>query len=174
MYEFDDQGGPLPLQEVGVSASGRIASGKLGLHYIAEVGNGRSHLSGRNPAQNGQDTNNGKSVNVGAFAQPSWLSGLQVGLSMYHDYLTFDNINHSELISTVHLVYVNSNYELLNEEMLVRHQGNSTGAPGVFHTPAFYTQLSRRFRSYRPYFRYEYINAVRMSLSTAIPKTVLW
>jgi hypothetical protein len=43
--------------------------------------------------------------------------------------------------------------------MLVRHVGSSTGAPGVFHTPAFYTQFSRRFRSYRPYFRYEYINA---------------
>lgn len=54
---------------------------------------------------------------------------------------------------------MNSNYELLNEGMLVRHLRSSTGAPGVFHTPAFYTQLSRKFRSYRPYFRYEYINA---------------
>ena len=43
--------------------------------------------------------------------------------------------------------------------MLVRHVNTSTGAPGIFHTPGFYTQFSRRFRSYRPYFRYEYINA---------------
>jgi len=54
---------------------------------------------------------------------------------------------------------VNSNYELLNEGMLVRHVRSSTGAPGVFHTPAFYSQVSRKFRTYRPYFRYEYINA---------------
>jgi hypothetical protein len=160
MYQFDDTGGPLPLQDVGISVSGLLPSGKLGLHYVLEAGNGRAHLIGSNPAQNNTDTNNGKSFNVAMFAQPGWIPGLQAGFSIYHDYLTFsDNINHPELISTVHLVYVNSNYELLNEGMLVRHLGSSTGVPGVFHTPAFYTQLSRRFRSYRPYFRYEYINA---------------
>jgi hypothetical protein len=45
MYEFDDKGGFLPLQEVGVTMSGRIPSRKLGLEYVAEVGNGRSHSS---------------------------------------------------------------------------------------------------------------------------------
>jgi hypothetical protein len=68
-------------------------------------------------------------------------------------------VNHSELISTVHAVYLNSKYEFLNEAMLVRHDGTSTGTPGVFHTPAFYTQFSRGFGQYRPYFRYQYINA---------------
>lgn len=158
MYEFDDRGGPLPLQEVGVSANGSIPSGKFGLHYIAEVGNGRSHLLGQNPAQNSQDTNNGKSFNVGAFAQLAWVPGLQLGFSVYHDKLTFsDNINHGELISTVHVVYLNSTYEWLNEGMLVRHGNSATGV--VANTSAFYSQFSRRFGSYRPYFRYEYINA---------------
>ncbi len=160
MYQFDDTGGPLPLQDVGVTASGLLPSGKLGLHYVVEMGNGRAHLIGSNPAQNNIDTNNGKSLNIAMFAQPGWIPGLQTGFSIYHDYLTFsDNINHPELISTIHIVYVNSNYELLNKGMLVRHVRSSTGAAGVFHTPAFYTQLSRKFRSYRPYFRYEYINA---------------
>jgi hypothetical protein len=160
MYAFDDNGGFLPLQEVGVTTSGIIPSGKLGLSYVAEVGNGRNHLLGGEPAQNAQDTNNGKSVNIALSAHPTWLNGVEMGFSIYHDYLTFsDNVNHSELISTVHFVYLNSTYEFLNEAMLVRHVGSSTGAPGVFHTPAFYTQFSRRFRSYRPYFRYEYINA---------------
>jgi hypothetical protein len=160
MYAFDDQGGFLPLQEVGITTSGLIPSGKLGLSYVAEVGNGRNHLLDGEPAQNAQDTNNGKSINFALSAHPAWLSGVDMGFSMYHDYLTFsDNVNHSELISTIHVVYLNSNYEFLNEAMLVRHVGSSTGAPGVFHTPAFYTQFSRRIRSYRPYFRYEYINA---------------
>src|SRR5437879_5086306 len=160
MYQFDDTGGPLPLQDVGISVSGLLPSGKLGLHYVLEAGNGRAHLIGSNPAQNNTDTNNGKSFNVAMFAQPGWIAGLQTGFSIYHDYLTFsDNINHPELICTVHLVYVNSNYELLNEGMLVRHTGSSTGVACVFHTLAVYTQLSRKFRSYRPYFRYEYINA---------------
>ncbi len=160
MYAFDDEGGFLPLQEVGATTGGRIPSGKLELNYVFEVGNGRDHLLGAEPAQNAHDINNGKSVNIALFARPDWMSGLQVGFSMYHDYITFaDSINHPELISTVHVIYVNSRYEFLNEAMLVRHRGSRTGAPGIFHTPAFYTQLSRRFGSYRPYFRYQYINA---------------
>jgi hypothetical protein len=43
--------------------------------------------------------------------------------------------------------------------MMVRHSRTEAGTPGIFHTPGFYTQLSRRVASYRPYFRYEYINA---------------
>ncbi len=160
MYAFDDQGGFLPLQEVGITTYGKIPSGKLGLNYVAEVGNGRDHLLGGEPAQNAQDSNNGKSVNVSIFARPTRVPDLQLGFTMYHDYLTFsDNINHSELITTAYATYVNSKYEFLNEAMLVRHVGTSTNAPGVFHTPAFYTQFSRAFGKYRPYFRYQYINA---------------
>src|SRR5580704_17184513 len=126
LYAFDDQGGFLPLQEVGVTVSGQIPSGNLGLNYVAEVGNGRAHLLGSDPAQNFQDTNNGKSVNFALFARPRGVPGLQAGFSIYHDYLTFsDNDNQSELISTVHLVYTNSNYEFLNEGLLVRHSGTN-------------------------------------------------
>lgn len=160
MYAFDDQGGFLPLQEVGVTINGQIPSGSLGLNYVAEIGNGRAHLSGLDPAQNFQDTNNGKSVNFALYSRPNWLTGLQTGFSIYHNYLTFsDNINHDELISTAYIVFTNSNYEFLNEAMLVRHTNTRSGAPGVFHTPGFYTQFSRRFGKYRPYFRYAYVNA---------------
>ncbi len=160
MYDFDDMQGFLPLQEVGITINGQIPSGSLGLNYVAEVGNGRSHLLGSEPAQNGQDTNNGKSVNIALFARPSWARDVQVGFSVYHDYLTFsDHVDHSELISTVYAVYRNTNYEILNEGLLVRHGTTSTGGPGVFHTPGFYSQISRRFGKYRPYFRYAYVNA---------------
>jgi hypothetical protein len=160
MYAFDDEGGFLPLQEVGLTVSGQIPSGSFGLNYVAEMGNGRAHLLGSDPAQNFRDTNNGKSFNLALHARPRGAPGLEVGFSIYHDKLTFsDSINHSELISTVYVVYENSKYEFLNEGMLVRHTGSMTGAPAVFHTPAFYTQFSRRFGKYRPYFRYSYVNA---------------
>jgi hypothetical protein len=160
MYAFDDRGGFLPLQEVGITISGQLPSGKLGLNYVVEVGNGRNHLLGFDPAQNTQDTNNGKSFNLALFARPNWVPGLQMGFSIYHDRLTFsDNINHDELISTVHIIYKNSNYEFLNEGLLVRHTGTKLGFRGTFHTPGFYTQISHRFGKYRPYFRYAYLNA---------------
>jgi hypothetical protein len=128
---------------------------------VAEVGNGSEHLFGADPAQNFRDDNNGKSINFAMYARPSWLPGLQTGVSVYHDHLTFlDNQNHNELITAVHVVYTNSNYEFLNEGLLVRHSpGSNSAPPTVFHTPGFYTQFSRRFGKYRPYFRYSYVNA---------------
>ncbi len=160
MYAFDDQGGFLPLQEVGATFSGHIPSGGLGLQYVAEMGNGRTHLLGAEPAQNTQDRNNGKSVNFALSAHPRMLPGLETGFSIYHDHLTFpNNIDHDELISTAWIVYNSLNYEFLNEAMVVRHDGSITGGPGVFHTPGFYTLFSRRFGKYRPYFRYQYLNA---------------
>jgi len=160
MYAFDDEGGSFPLQEIGVTTSGHLPSERLGLQYVAEIGNGRNHLLGSDPAQNHHDSNNGKSVNFALSSRPSAIPGLDVGFSIYHDYVTFeDNINHGEVISTVHVVYMNSTYEFLNEAALIRHSGASDGSPGTFHTPAFYTQISRKFGKYRPYFRYQYMNA---------------
>ena len=160
MYAFDDQGGFLPLQEVGITINGQIPSGKLGLNYVAEMGNGPATATTLEPAQNAQDSNNGKSFNLALFARPRWVPGLQTGFSIYHDNLTFpNNDDHSELISTVYVVYRDSNYEILNEGMLVRHGPPSIGTGGVFHTTGFYTQISRRFGTLRPYFRFAYINA---------------
>jgi len=42
---IEDRGGILPVHTVGASASGLIPSGHLGLHYVAEVGNGRASRS---------------------------------------------------------------------------------------------------------------------------------
>jgi len=160
MYAFDDQGGFLPLQEVGVTIDGQIPSGNLGLNYVAELSNGSQHLLGADPAQNFRDTNNGKASNFAVYARPRWLPGLETGVSVFHDHITYtDNHNYAEIISAVHLVYTNSNYEFLNEGLLVRHSGDNAAQPGVFHTPGFYTQFSRRFGKYRPYYRYSYVNA---------------
>ena len=157
MYAFDDQGGFLPLQEVGATASGKIPSRKLGLNYVAEIGNGRPHILDADPAQNRQDRNNGKSFNFLLSSRPEWVSGLEIGFSFYHDYLTFpDNDNHSETIPTAYVVYVNSTFEFLNEALLVTH--TSAGRPDT-HLVGFYSEASRKFGGYRPYFRYSYVNA---------------
>jgi hypothetical protein len=65
MYEFDDQGGFLPMQDLGVSINGEIPSGKLNLKYVFEVTNGRAYGANVEPAQNNVDLNNGKAVNFG-------------------------------------------------------------------------------------------------------------
>jgi hypothetical protein len=156
MYAFDDSGGVLPMQEVGVTVTGKIPSGKMGLNYVVEVGNGRAWGPGQQPAQNNQDGNNSKSINGGLFIRPEKISGLQIGFSLRHDNLTVPGPNIAETIATVHAVYIDTKYEILNEGLLVRH-AELTGP--VFNTAAFYSQISRAFGNWRPYLRYQYFNA---------------
>ncbi|PYU84680.1 MAG: hypothetical protein DMG51_10050, partial [Acidobacteria bacterium] len=64
-----------------------------------------------------------------------------------------------ETIFAAHAVYVGLNLEWLNEALVLRHAAQGTSR--VFDTPGFYTQFSKRFGSYRPYVRYQYVNASR-------------
>jgi hypothetical protein len=155
-YQFDDTGGFLPMQDVGITATGKIPSGKLGLNWVLEAGNGRAWGSDAEPAQNNQDANNSKSINGGLYMRPERFSGLQAGFSLRHDNLTIPGPPVAETIATAHVVFTNVKYEILNEGVLVRHV-EPTGP--VFSTSCFYTQFSRSFKSVRPYFRYQYFNA---------------
>jgi hypothetical protein len=156
IYAFDDFGGVLPMQDLGVSITGKIPSGKLGLNYVVEAGNGRAWGTNVEPAQNRQDGNTSKSINGGLFMRPDKFSGLQLGFSARHDNLTIPGPAVHETIVTAHAVFTNSKYEILNEAVLDRH---TLPIGPAFNTTGFYSQFSRAFRAYRPYFRYEYFNA---------------
>ena len=159
LFEFEDDGGILPVHTVGVSASGEIPSGSLGLHYVAEAGNGRASRSPLSePVQNVVDEGNRKAVNVALFARPDAVPGLQVGFSGYRDVLYPEfSPKIGETIVDAYAVLARSDFEWLNEGLVIRHA--LQGAPHVFDTPGFYSQISERFGSYRPYFRYQYVNA---------------
>jgi hypothetical protein len=159
LFAFEDSGGILPIHNVGVSVTGLIPSGNLGLHYVAEVGNGRASSSPNVEAvQNRVDENSGKSFNLALYLRPSAVRGLQAGFSFYHDHLTPIGLpTIGENIFAAHAVLIRPSFEWLNETLLVRHALNGTSR--VFDTPGFYTQVSKRFGSYRPYIRYQYVNA---------------
>lgn len=157
MFEFDDEGGFLPMQDLGIVFNGEIPSGKLGLNYIFELTNGRNYGVDVEPTQNRSDANNSKAVNFGLSVKPEQIPGLIVGFSLRHDYLSDELNQHvSELIPVVFGIFKNSTYEWLNEGMLVSHK-----LPGgmTFRTAGFYSQFSRKFGHVRPYFRYSYVNA---------------
>jgi hypothetical protein len=161
LFEFEDRGGILPIHNVGASLFGRIPSGRFGLHYIAEVGNGRASRSPLSEGvQNVLDENNRKAVNFAVFARPEAVRGLQTGFSIYRDLLAPENSPRiGETIFAAHAVYIGLRFEWLNEALVIRHAPQ--GMPHVFHTPGFYTQVSKRFGVYRPYFRYQYVNAAQ-------------
>lgn len=136
-----------------------MPSGNLGLHYVAEIGNGRESRSPleNEPVQNEISDQNGKAFNIELFTRPEAWQGFQTGVSFYHDRLTpSGSPKIAESILAAHAVLIRPKYEWLSEALLDRHA--ETGTPYVFNTPGFYSQVSRQINSYRPYFRYEYLN----------------
>jgi hypothetical protein len=158
MYLFEDSGGVLPVHTVGVTMTGLIPqAGKLGLHWIAEIGNGRASNSGGATVQNFYSDRNYKAVNIAAYIKPDWLSGLQVGGSYYHDRLAPTGIPRiDQNIASGYAVYLTPTWEFLNEAVLLSN--HLAGTSTAYRSPMAYTQLSRKFGIYRPYFRYQYVN----------------
>jgi hypothetical protein len=158
IFAFEGKGGILPLHNVGLQATGRVPGAPWGLHYVAEVGNGRASRSPLDaPVQTALDENNHKAFNLGLFARPNSVRGLQTGFSVYRDRLAPEGApTVSQTIGAGYVVYQDARYESLNEFVLMRLASNGR----VYNTPAFYTQFSRQFGSYRPFFRYQYVNVL--------------
>jgi hypothetical protein len=158
MYFFEDSGGILPVHSVGVTATGLTpGTGSLELHWIAEVGIGRSSDPNAQPVQNFLSDKNHKDFNLAAYIKPHWLSGLQVGGSFYHDVMVPAGIPHvNQNIGSAYAVFFNSSWEFLNEAVLISNRLD--GASVRTNTPLMYSQIARKFGKYRPYFRYQYVN----------------
>jgi hypothetical protein len=165
VVEFSDHGGLLPSQAIGASVTGRIPSGSLGLNYVAEYGSAatiRPQIT--SPDADEIEENNGNEITAGLFVKPDWLPGLNVGGSFYHDRLNprDSNLHIGQSLASVHAVYTNPRFEFLNEAFLIQHKVQETGQ--TFNTPAFYSLVSRQFAGkWRPYFRYQYVNASPIS-----------
>jgi hypothetical protein len=129
MYFFEDSGGILPVHNVGVTTTGLVpGTGSTGLHWIAEIGNGRSSSNQGKPVQDFQSDRNAKSTNVAAFIKPAWLEGLQTGANWYHDRLYPDGVTRvNQNIAGVYAVYITPDWELMNEVVLLRNEIDSGG-----------------------------------------------
>jgi len=155
LFEFEDDEGILPVHGVGVTARGLVPSGRLGLHWIAEVGNGRRYNS-EEAVQVTQDEDNYKAVNVGFLVRPEWVPGLQAGLSVYHDKPSSASGRVNQSITAAHVVYQSGIFEQLNEVVILRDTPVDGGATST--TTGLYTQLSRRFGRISPYVRYQHLD----------------
>lgn len=159
MYYFEDAGGLLPIHLVGINATGLIPkTGDLQLHWIAEIGNGRGSNPDLSQVQNFLSDRDHKSFNFALYSLPQWAPGLRIGGSFYRDRIVPTNlVDVTQDIASFYVVYQNSNWELLNEGVLLRNK--SEAFPNSFNTPLAYTQISRKFGVYRPYFRFQYVNS---------------
>jgi hypothetical protein len=177
VMEFATNGGLLPTQAIGVSLTGAIPSGKLGLNYVAEYGSSdtvRPDITGDGEVT---DENNGNQVNVGLFLRPDAVRGLQIGASYYHDKISNNvlyaisgtpvpqppgspgpSARYGQTIVNGYVVYAAHGVEFLNEGFLIRDAALHF-SDAVFNTPAFYSQVSEQIGHIRPFFRYQYVNA---------------
>jgi hypothetical protein len=159
MYLFEDSGGVLPVHTVGATMTGLVPqTGKFGLHWIAEIGNGRaSSPLAAEPVQNEYSDRNYKAFNFAAYIRPEWVQGLQIGGSFYHDRLVPPGVVPvSQDIASGYVVYITPTWEFLNEAVLLTNQ--LVGTPLTFKSPMAYTQVSRKYGIYRPYLRYQYVD----------------
>lgn len=157
IFAFESDGGVLPIHTLGLSASGRVPSGRLGLRYLAEAGNGRaSEASPAAPPQPAIHENLGKAVNAGLLIRPEWAEGLQLGASVYRDRITPDTLPPlTEVIVAVHALWQSSSIQWLNEGVVISHKPSGGSRQEI---RGFYSQLALRFGAWRPYARFDYVD----------------
>jgi hypothetical protein len=162
VMEYASNGGLLPTQAIGVSVTGAIPSGKLGLNYVAEYGSSdtvRPDIDGDGSVN---DENNGNHVNIGFYLRPDAAPGLQFGASYYHDkisnFVQGPSLRYGQSIVNGYVVYVARGIEFLNEGFLIRDAALHF-SDAVFNTPASYSQISKEWGHIRPFVRYQYVNA---------------
>jgi len=159
IFAFEDEGGVLPVHEVGVSVRGKVPRTGSALSYVAEVGNGRRwvDLGGEE-----LDQNQAKSTNLGLALRPEAWKGVEVGGSFYRDDIpvTVDQ-SLAQRITAAYAVYRTPSTEIMAEWLQLTQQ-TQAGASFVNH--GGYAQASRAFGKLRPYYRYD-----RLAISTDTP-----
>ena len=163
VFAIDGDMGLLPSHTLGVSATGDIPSGPLGLRYVAEVGSGRAGQSSAAAAsQPALADNNTPSVNLGLTVRPERWDGLQLGVTLYRDRLTLQDTSKApldEIVAGGHALYKTDAVELLGEWLALRHRARGSTDANVAR--GWYAQASRRFGAVRPYVRYDYVDVPR-------------
>lgn len=164
VFAFEDEGGVLPVHEVGLSVHGAVPKMGSALHYLAEVGNGRLwNLSEPDPMSEGQDQNRAKSTNLGLSFRPDRWHGVEIGGSWYRDTIprgTAPAIAHR--IGAAYLVYRTPSTELMAEWLSLSHRVRGTTAR--YTNGSGYAQASHAWGMVRPYYRYD-----RLKIDPATP-----
>lgn len=150
IFDFEDEGGVLPVHEVGLSARGVVPKTASAVRYLAEVGNGRTWT--RVADDEGHDQNGAKSTNVGVSLRPEQWGGLELGASFYRDQVRDGTTDVRLRIAAAYAVYRTTAAEVLAEWLRLSHRtaaGRSTTSDGG------YFQASRAWGKTRPYYRFD-------------------
>jgi hypothetical protein len=160
IFDFEDEGGVLPIHEVGLSARGVVPNTGTALRYLAEVGNGRTWTTVE--SAEGRDRNGAKSTNVGVSLRPERWGGLELGASFYRDQVRDAAASDVRLrIAAAYAVYRTTAAEVLAEWLRLSYR---TADGLASHSSAGYVQASRAWGMARPYYRFD-----RLAIDPATP-----
>jgi len=151
IFAFEDEGGVLPVHEVGVSVRGTVPKTGSSLHYVAEVGNGRRWTD--LDEGEGLDQNDAKSTNVGLSLRPERWRGVELGASFYRDAIPAAPApSITNQILAAYGVYRTPSTEIMAEWLQLSYQQSDSGR---HDNRGGYVQASRAFGKVRPYYRYD-------------------
>ena len=160
IFAFEDEGGVLPVHEVGISVRGTVPHTASALRYLAEVGNGRTWVNAEDTE--GRDRNGSKSTNVGLSLRPERWRGVEIGTSFYRDTIfATPSTDIAHRIAAAYAVYRTTNAEVMAEWLTLSH--TIAGTP-AFHNHGGYAQVSRSWGRARPYYRFD-----RLAVNPATP-----
>ncbi len=157
VYRFEDEGGLLPIHEVGLRVFGVQSLAGLRLHYAASVANGRAADS--HEVTTVQDANDHKAVNLWLGVSPKAAPGLQFGAVFHDDRIPPDpsrpDRDHEldERILGGFVAYQRAPIEILSEAFRIRHKDRLTAE--VFETTGLYVQGAYAFGRFKPYYRFD-------------------
>jgi hypothetical protein len=153
VFAFEDEGGVLPVHDVGLTVRGRVPKTGAALHYLVEIGNGRSWAaSGGDTDEPDRDRDAAKASNVGLSYRPERWRGLEIGASYYRDRISQRGLpSLPQRITAAYVAYRTPVTEVLAEWLRLSHGLEG----GDHHQDAGYAQVSTGWRKARPYYRYD-------------------
>jgi hypothetical protein len=155
VFAFEDEGGVLPVHDVGATVRGQIPKMPTGLQYLVEVGNGRTSDDAASPGAHedtGRDRNAAKATNLGLSYRPLRWRGLEIGGSWYRDTIPIELSPSIGLrIGAAYVAYRTPDVEVLAEWLALSHRTPD----GRQHDTAGYAQASKAWGKVRPYYRFD-------------------
>jgi hypothetical protein len=155
LARFEDEGGLLPIYQVGLEIGGRAQTGAGGVEYEAVLSNGRG--VDREDITNAGDRNEAKAVQAGAGFAPARFPGLSFGVDLYNDTIPSDPVDPSrarsigERISESYLEFRGPRVEVLAEAAIIDHDDRTSGQS--FEHRSAYVHLVWHKGAFSPYGR---------------------
>lgn len=156
IFEFEDEGGILPMHFVGLEASGTYDMGHSLIGYSGTVSNGRGRST--DSIQLTDDLNKSKMVIFSPYWRPSALSGFEVGGNILWDDIPADpdatparDEDLDEIIAGGYVIYQGTSLEFFLEGQYVRHQHHGTN----YESGGGYVQAAYAFGAFKPYYRFD-------------------